>query len=70
MNNLDKILDYLVKKDVLSKEVAELALNTNSGYAYENILTNENSEPTEFLKELVKLTGKKLIIKDDKLVVK
>lgn len=64
MNNVVEVVDYLVEEGIISEEVGEIALKSDTGMSYENILTNESSEPTEFLEGLVKLTGYTIEVDD------
>lgn len=63
MLNINHVLDHLIDHKILSKEVARISRDVNQATLYENILTDENLEPTQFLTELVKLSGYQLITK-------
>lgn len=66
---IDKVIAFLVDEKIISKRVGKIALNSNDGYAYENILTDDNGEPTEFLQELIFLTGHKITVDENNEVV-
>lgn len=61
MLNLKEVVEHLVRHKIISKDVANISLNVNQASLYENILTNDNLEPTQFLEELVRLSGYRLI---------
>lgn len=57
---MEEVVDILVVFDVISKQVGACLLEANSGYSYENILTQEDNEPTQFLQSLLCLINLKV----------
>lgn len=53
--NLNEVMELLVKKKIISENVKNISIECDN--FNDNILTNEEMEPTEYLEALVSLTG-------------
>ena len=58
---MEKVIEKLVEKGIISKEVGVVMIIANKGLDAENILTNEDLEPTEFVKELAALANCEIV---------
>lgn len=52
-----EIIDIIVDKGLITEKVGDLMLSSDSGQHYDNILTDDNAEPTEFFVNLMKISN-------------